>query len=268
MKVKQLFDDGNLTAAIAEATQQVKARPADAAARTFLFELLCFAGELDRAEKQLEVIGHQDAQSEWAVTVYRNLLKAERARRRLFADGLAPQFLLDPPDYVRLHLDAVNRLREDQPGEALSLLEHAEEARPAVAARVNGGSLGELRDCDDLFAPILEMMLLEDYIWLPYEQIRELEVSRPERPRDLVWAPARVVLVDGTQRSGYLPALYHDSHQHADDQVRLGRKTDWLELPGGPTLGQGLRTLLWGEEALSLLDCRQIQVGAGEAISG
>ena len=91
---KELLDAGELSAAIEELTIEVKANPTDIWRRTFLFELLCFAGELDRAERQIDVVGVQSAQAEVGVQVYRNLLKAERARSRLLSDGLQPHFIL------------------------------------------------------------------------------------------------------------------------------------------------------------------------------
>src|SRR5438105_2775459 len=87
---KELLAAGELRAAIEELTREVKSNPADTSRRTFLFELLCFAGEWDRAERQLDVIGHQSVQAEVGVQAYRNNLKAERDRRRLFSDGLQP----------------------------------------------------------------------------------------------------------------------------------------------------------------------------------
>ncbi|HVA51443.1 MAG TPA: type VI secretion system accessory protein TagJ [Pirellulales bacterium] len=258
MEAKQLFEQGDLAGAIQAVTAEVKARPTDATRRTFLFELLSFAGDLDRAERQLEAIGHLDAASEWPVQVYKNILHAERLRRRLFSDGLRPEFLLDPPPYAQLHLDAVNRLREGRPGEAQEVLGRAEAMRPAVQGDLNGQACDEIRDCDDLLAPFLEVIVLRDYVWLPWEQLKELEVAQPERPRDLLWLPARIVLVDGSQRRGYLPTLYCGSHEHTDDRVKLGRITDWKQTDDGPTVGVGLHTLLAGDDAVGLLDVRHV----------
>ena len=66
---RELFDAGKLREAIDAATAEVKASPTDTRRRTFLFELLCFAGEWDRAEKQIDVIGQQSVQAALAVTV-------------------------------------------------------------------------------------------------------------------------------------------------------------------------------------------------------
>jgi protein involved in temperature-dependent protein secretion len=60
---KLQLDAGNLTGAVEAALKLVKTNPTNEAARTFLFELSCFSGEWERAEKQLEVIGHQDAKA-------------------------------------------------------------------------------------------------------------------------------------------------------------------------------------------------------------
>jgi len=252
--VKQLFDAGNLTGAIEALTQEVKANPADPARRTFLFELLSFAGHYDRAVKQLDVISHQDTQSEWATQVYQNIVQAEGLRARLYADGLKPEFLLDPPAYVHLHLEAINRLRENKPAEAQALLAQSEETRPTISGSAGDQKFDEFRDCDDVLAPFLELILLREYVWLPIEQVRELEIAKPERPRDLLWAPVRVVLSDGSQRRGYMPTRYPHSTAQADDQIRLGRVTDWLAAEEGPVQGLGQRQFLAGEEAWAMLE--------------
>jgi type VI secretion system protein ImpE len=262
VNAQELYRHGNLGAAIDALTTEVKAHPSDAQRRTFLFELLSFAGDLDRAERQLDVIGHQDAMAEPAVQAYRNVLHAEGARRRLYGEGVAPQFFSDPPDYVRFHLEAVGRLRENRPAEAKRLLDEADTQRPRVTGQVNGKPFDEFRDCDDLLAPFLELFVMREYVWVPFEHIRELEVTAPERPRDLLWAPARLALRDGSQRRGYVPVLYHGSHEHPNDQVRLGRMTDWEGTETGPVLGRGQRLYLAGDDDCPLLEIRQLTTTA------
>ena len=66
---------------------EVRDNPTDARRRTFLFELLCFAGEYDRADKQLEVLGQAGPESELGVLLYRSALYAERQRQDLFSRG-------------------------------------------------------------------------------------------------------------------------------------------------------------------------------------
>lgn len=262
MNAQQHFDSGNLTSALSAATEEVRNNPARLETRTLMFELLSFAGELDRAEKQLDVVGQQDAKSEWAVQVYRNVLAAERNRRRLWSDGLTPEFLLDPPEYVQWHLQAINRLREGNLSEANELLEKSAEHRSDVLATIGEQPAAAFQDCDDVLAPVLELIVLRDYVWLPLEQVRELEIMKPERPRDLIWIPVRLVLQDDSQRRGYMPVLYPGTHLHSDDQVKLGRKTDWQETAGGPVRGVGQKMFLHGEDAISLLELGEVRFGA------
>jgi type VI secretion system protein ImpE len=66
-----LLDKGDLTGAVEAALRLVKTNPTNATARTFLFELCCFSGEWERAEKQLDFIGHQDANSMIGSMIYR-----------------------------------------------------------------------------------------------------------------------------------------------------------------------------------------------------
>jgi type VI secretion system protein ImpE len=262
MNAKQQFDSGNLAGAVEAAVAEVKRNPSDNGRRTFLFELLCFAGELERAQRQLDAIAQLDSQSEWAVQVYTNILHAEQARRRFFAAGLRPEFLFDPPAYAQSHLEAANRMSEGRPDEAAEILRRAEAERPETPGEVNGRPCDDIRDCDDLLGPFLEVIIMRDYVWLPWEQIRELETSAPERPRDLLWLPAKFLLSDGSPQRGYLPLTYCDSHGHPDDLVKLGRMTDWHD-GEGLVRGVGLHTLLAGEDALGLSELRTFKAGPG-----
>jgi type VI secretion system protein ImpE len=96
-----------------------------------------FSGDWERAERQLEVVGHQDTNAMIGSMIYRQNFKAERDRANLFANGLKPEFLLTPPAYVEDLLQANNRLREGNAGEARQILDDVEENRPAFACRVN-----------------------------------------------------------------------------------------------------------------------------------
>src|SRR5262249_9390055 len=163
--VKELLDANELNAAIEELLKEVKENPADIERRTLLFELACFAGDYDRAERQLAVIGNQSAQAEIGVQVYRNLMDAEKYRQKLFSDGLQPHFLTEPPAYVDLHLKAINRLREGNTAEARAILDRAEEERPALTGKVNGRQFLDFRDYNDFLAPVLEVFMNGQYTW-------------------------------------------------------------------------------------------------------
>src|SRR5262249_8845345 len=122
---KELLDRAELDAAIAAQTQDVKANPGEPARRTFLFELLCFTGDWDRAEKQVDVLASASVEAGMAVQVYKSNIAAERQRDRLFAEGVAPHFLNEPPAYVDLQVEGIRRLATGDAAGARELFDRA-----------------------------------------------------------------------------------------------------------------------------------------------
>ena len=256
---KELFDAGELQAAIDELTGRVKANPADTQQRIFLFELLLFAADWDRAERQIDVIAHQSMESGLGVQVYRENIKAERDRSRLFSGGLRPHFITEPPAYVELHLAAINRLREGNVGGARDTLDRAEEDRPAFGGALNGQPFSDFRDYNDLVGPVLETIVQGQYTWIPFEHISRIEVDAPKQLRDLIWTPARIETTDGNGGEIHIPALYEGSGNHPDDQVKLGRMTDWKDAGEGLYLASGMRLFLVDGADRALLEAREIE---------
>src|SRR5262249_7973666 len=97
MKAGDLFKAGQLQAAIDAQLAEVKASPGDFNRRLFLFELCAFAGDFDRAKRQIEMMTYDTPEMQIAVGVYRLALDSEEARRALFAKGQPPQFFAPPP---------------------------------------------------------------------------------------------------------------------------------------------------------------------------
>src|ERR1044072_1687812 len=256
---KELLDAGQLQAAIDELTDRVKASPTDTQQRIFLFELLLFSGDWDRTERQIDVIGHQSMEAGLGVQVYRDNIKAERDRSRLLSDGLRPHFITDAPAYVDLHMDAINRLREGNLSEARETLARAEEERAAVKGAINGQEFSDFRDYNDLVGPVLELIVKDQYTWLPFEQIKRIEITKPKALRHLSWVPARNETNDGTNGDVYIPSLYEGSSTHSNDQVKLGRMTDWMNVGEGLYLASGLRLFLVDGEDKGVIEARETQ---------
>src|SRR3954447_2579846 len=102
----EAYKAGKLAEAVAAALEAVKAAPADRGKRFFLAELLVFAGDLERADKQLDVLFKPDSPDLPMVTLFRQLIRAETARREFFTQGRVPEFLAQPSEGVKLHLEA------------------------------------------------------------------------------------------------------------------------------------------------------------------
>lgn len=263
-QAKELLNEGNLNGAIESVLTAVKSNPTDAANRTFLFELSCFAGNWTRAEKQLDVIGHQDANTMIGSLIYRQCLEAERKRERLFADGLKPEFLADPPDYVYGLLTANNRVREGNIAEAREILDKVQEERPAFSAKINGAEVEDFRDYNDLTSCILEVIIKDSYVWVPLEQVEKIEFIPPKSLRDLFWMQAKLDTANGTNGEVIIPSLYAGTYKNQNDQVRLGRMTDWREIGEDIYVGEGLK-LFWIDGAdKPILEIKEIELNAAE----
>lgn len=260
MNATELFKAGKLHAAIDAQIQAVKNKPADHGARIFLFELFSFAGDIDRAQRQIDAVKYDEVERDASVQYYRKVLDAERSRRRLFAEGLQPKFFGDAPEHATLRLKALDAVRGKQMVQALELFGRADQAAPPLKGELNGKEFDGLRDSDDRFGPILEVMAHGEFYWVPFEQIDTLALNPPKFPRDLIWAPARLEIRDGPAGEVFLPALYPGSHERPEEEIKLGRLTDWSKADDGPVHGVGQRLFLVGDEDISVLDWRQLQM--------
>jgi type VI secretion system protein ImpE len=263
VRAQEHYQAGDLQEAVKAATEDVKEHPNDFARRMLLAELLCISGDLERADKHFDALGHQDPQSIPAVQVLRQLIRAEQARLDFYNSGAVPEFLGLPTPVARLLLQASIELREGNKDEATKLLAQAEEQRPRVTGSCDGKEFEDIRDLDDLNGPIVEVYTSAGkYYWVPFENIESIEFRPRTRPRDLLWRRAHLIVRDGPDGEVYLPALYAGSHKDSDDRVRLGRVTDWKGSEGEPVRGIGQRTWLVGDEARPILEIETIEIDA------
>jgi type VI secretion system protein ImpE len=183
---------------------ELRDNPTDARRRTFLFELLCFAGEWERADKQLEVLGQAGPESEMGVLLYRSALFAERQRHDLFQRGELP------PEQEDTEAER-NGVVNDKP------FTYFADADPRIGAR-------------------LELFAAGNYLLLPIEHVASIQIPPPKRLRDLIWTPAAVRTTPSFKGSELgevlLPVLAPFSWRHPEEAVRLGRMTVWEKTDG------------------------------------
>ncbi len=265
MNAAELYRSGQVAEAIAAATEEVKRHPGETGPRGLLAELLCFAGEFERADKQLDTLGQQDIASALGISLFRQLLRAEQARQQFHAEGRMPELLDAAPPRVKLHLEASLRIREGQPAEAAALLDRAEEQRPEFPGVSGGRPFSDIRDIDDLTSSFFEVLTTTGkYYWIPMERVELIEFRAPLRPRDLVWRRAHMVVRGGPDGEVFLPALYAGSHADPDDRIRLGRLTNWQGGENAPIRGMGQRMFALGEEDVGILELKEISIAAAE----
>lgn len=255
---KQLLAAGRLAEAIEAMVETVKKHPTEVEHRGLLCELLVLAGELERADKQLDLIGHQRREAVVWASLMRQLIRAEMHRGQFFAEGRVPEFLAEPGPVERLCLEASIHLREGAPEKARELLERAETEREPLPLTVNGKPCDDFRDLDDLTAPVFEVLTSTGkYFWVPQRQVVSAVFAAPEHPVDLCWRRVRMEVEDGPDGEVFLPVTYCVPGAELSDALRLGRATEWRE--EGPVRGLGQREFLAGEEGVAILDLRDVR---------
>jgi type VI secretion system protein ImpE len=259
MTALELYEAGQLSEAIPAALAEVKSRPTEFSSRFLLIVLLCFNGELERADRQLGILSTQNPDAAVAAALLRQLIRAELCRQEFLTAGRVPEFTAPPPENIQLHLKASICIREGQLQEAADFLAQAEQMRAPVAGVCDGQEFGDFRDLDDLFAPVLEALTTTGkYFWIPISDITGLEFSEPQSLADLLWRPVHLTIRSGLPGAVYVPTLYCGSGQAEKDTIRLGRETDWTQGEQAPIRGQGLRMFLVGDDASSIMDVRQL----------
>jgi type VI secretion system protein ImpE len=256
-----LFQAGKLAEAITLATQEVKSQPLDHDRRAELAVLLCFAGNLERADLQLDALGRIDPEAEVGITLMRQLIRAETWRRQFHLEGRVPELLDTPDERLRLHLEASILLREEDLDGAQGLLERAEELRPHPVGFCDDVAIDDLRDLDDAIGGYLEVLSSTGkYFWIPMERVEEIVFTKIERRRDLLWRRVSMKVLDGPEGDVYLPTTYVVPVEDLDETLLLGRSTEWIGGEGEPMRGQGLRTFLVGDEARAILEIGELKL--------
>ncbi|RIK73080.1 MAG: SciE type virulence protein [Planctomycetota bacterium] len=260
MSAAELFREGKLNEAVEAAIAAVKQKPTDLDARYTLAQMLCFAGDLERADTHLDAIASQDKDRLIVIGMLRHLTRAEQWRRQFFDEGRVPEVIAEPSPVVRLHLEAALSTRKGDTTQAAELIRQAQEQQTPVAGTCDGRAFADVRDLDDLLGPVCEVLTSNGkYFWIPWERIERIEMRPVETPFDLLWRPTHMEVRGGPDGEVFIPVLYANSHKEPDNALRLGRGTDWRGEEQALVRGIGQRMLLVGEEDKSLLDIGTIE---------
>ena len=234
MKAKELYQAGKLSEAIQALSAELRDNPTDAQRRVFLFELLCFAGDYDRADKHLNLLADQSPQAQMGAVLYMSSLHGERLRQKLFAEK----------DYPSAPVDE-------------------EKAR---GGSCNGNPFESLEDSDPRIGARLELLAAGAYLWIPFEHIEMIDFQPPKRVRDLLWRPALVRTGPGFKDKELgevlVPVLSPGSWTNADNNVKLGRATVWETGADGEALPYGQKTFLVDGEDIPVLEVKRIEFTA------
>jgi type VI secretion system protein ImpE len=229
---RELYDAGQLDSAIELLGAELRSNPTDAQRRTFLFELLSFTGNYDRAEKQLDVLSKGGPDGVLAVLPYRAALQAERIREHMFATHDFPTAPAPAP----------------------------------VSGSFNGRAFQSIEDADPRLGARLEVMAGGRYMWLPFAYINAIHVEPPKMLRDVRWMPARLSTNESVRDMELgevlLPTLTPSVWKQSDPDLRLGRATDWEDLSDGDFAPVGQKMLIIDGEHVPLISLRDIAISS------
>jgi type VI secretion system protein ImpE len=229
MTAQSLYQAGRLNDAIEALGAELRSNPTDTQRRTFLFELLCFAGNYDRAAKQLDILSQGGQQAAMGTLLYQSALHAERTRQTMFAENTLPI---------------------------------ATAASAAVTGTLNGKPFSTISDGDPRVGPRLELFAAGQYTLLPLAHVESVRMQPPKRLRDLLWAPVIIRTAPsfkGVELGEVLaPIMAPGSWQDEDDSIRLGRSTAWIALDDGREAPIGQRVLRVDDDEVPLLEIRDL----------
>ncbi|MEO7084298.1 MAG: type VI secretion system accessory protein TagJ [Gemmatimonadaceae bacterium] len=229
MNARQLYQAGRLDDAIEALGAEVRDNPTDAHRRAFLFELLCFAGQFDRAEKQLSVLGRGSREAEMGALLYHAALHAEGLRQEMFAKQNFPI-----------------------------------SSAKTVGGTINGKPFKTISDADPRIGARLEVFAAGQYMWLPFEHIQSVQLEAPKLLRDLLWGRAIVRPAETFKGlelgEALIPAIAPLTWQHPDSEIRLGRATEWVQFEDGSQGPVGQKMLLIDDEEFPVLELRELEI--------
>ena len=229
MTPRQLFEAGRVKEAEAALAAVLRDNPSDAASRTFLFELLCFSGQYDRAGKQLGVLASGSRDAELGAVLYYSALHAEKTRHEMFQKEAFPTSVPDPPRQGAL----------------------------------NGKPFRSIADIDPVIGSRLEVYAAGAYLWVPFVHIQAIHIESPRRLRDTLWLPASVIAASTFKGADLgevlIPVVYPYSWNSDDQEIWLGRKTEWVADDSGREFPVGQKMFRVDDEDVPLLSIRSIE---------
>jgi len=260
MLAEESLRAGNLKEALTQLQGQVRAEPSNSKHRVFLFQLLAVLGEWERALTQLEVLGEMDAGTLAMVQAYREPLKCESVRSAVFEGRQSPTIFGEPEHWMALQMEALKLTATGHYAQGRQLRDEAFELAPTTSGSVDGKPFEWIADADARLGPMLEAIVNGRYYWIPFHRIRRIQIEEPADLRDVVWTPVHFEWANGGEMVGMIPTRYPGSEASDDPQIRMARKTEWVERDEETFFGLGQRMLATDEGEYPLIDARAIEL--------
>ncbi len=262
MTPEQHLKQGDIDSALKLLQDQVRKNPASAKHRIFLFQLLAVFGQWDRAMTQLNVVGDLDDGALAMVYMYREVLNCEVFREQVFQGLREPVVFGQPPEWIGLLVQALKLTAKKKDAESQKFRNEAFESAAESVGEINGQSFVWIADADSRLGPVLEVIIEGRYFWVPFQNIRSINIEQPEDLRDMVWLPAHFTWSNSGESYGLIPTRYPESYEHEDPLLALSRKTEWKECGADMFFGFGQRLLSTDTGDFPLMEVRTVKIDA------
>lgn len=258
LSLKQALNNATLEVLLNETLAQVKSHPEDLKAREVLFKLYSISGAWDKALMQLQTLALMDAERKKQIELYKNMVFSEM-QRKLVLTGEKEAATLQgnmPVWLTKLHQANSEHYR----GETMQAVASREAAFDmAEEAAGKSETLGEfswIADSDSRLGPVCEFICAGGYRWVPYADIRRMNVQKPDDLLDLLWLPAEIQIGEENYY-GYIPARY-PAEQTDDQETKLGLKTEYQQHSEMLLAGSGRKVLITNNNEQSIMEVGEI----------
>lgn len=262
MTPQEYLKAGDPEQALKSLQDLVRADPADAKLRIFLFQLLCVLGDWKRAITQLKLAAEMDEAATMMAKTYREAIICEVFREKVFAGEKEPLIFGEPEEWLALLIQAQKLMADGNAAEAAEVRARAFDAAPPVSGVVDGQRFDWIADADMRMGPVLEVIINGRYFWLPFSAIGSLTMEPPIDLRDAVWTAATLTLVNGGEIVALVPSRYPGSTSVDDGAAKLARTTTWTDAGADTYVGIGQRLLTTDQGDIALMDIRNLEIDA------
>ena len=264
MQAAELIRAGDLNGALAALQAEVRAQPADAKLRIFLFQLLCIKGDWKRAVTQLKLCADMDPEALAMAQTYREGIICEVYREKVFAGEKTPLIFGEPQEWLALLIEALKALAAGKANEAAALRTRAFDAAPAVTGEINDQRFEWIADADMRLGPVLEVVVNGKYFWMPFTAIGTLRCDPPADLRDAVWTAANLTFRNGGECVALIPSRYAGTVAGGVTAELLARATGWADAGAETWTGTGQRLLTTDAGDVALMDLRSLRMDGAD----
>ncbi len=259
---EQSLKGGDPVAALAQLQEQVRAKPADAKLRIFLFQLLCVVGQWERALNQLSVASGLDPGALAMAQTYGDAVRCEAIRDEVFDGKKSPMIFGQPDQWMALLIESLLVAGRGDHDRSQELRARAFEEAPTTEGDIDGKPFAWIADADSRLGPVLEAVINGRYYWVPYSRLLKIQIEPPEDLRDIVWMPAHLQFENGGESVALVPTRYPGSESAPDGLIALARKTVWTEIGPDMHSGLGQRILTTDADDIPLMEVRTVTLAA------